>query len=306
VLDPACAEAVEPAFAAAEEVAGSGNVGEHLGVTADGERTATHYFAARERGYVGWRWSVTVTRASRSKQITVDETVLLPGDGAILAPRWLPWSERIQPGDIGIGDLLPTAADDPRLEPGYTGADEDEPKPLRGPVPIPAGDADPADPQRDSLPLISFELGLGRPRVLSLIGRQAAADRWAESFGAAAPMAQAAPASCSTCGFLTGLRGVLSQSFGVCANEYSPADGRVVALDFGCGGHSEAAVVPEATELGSPIVDEFAVDQVQLHPTGSVSVHAELPAAGDGDEDDNIDADFPPAASDEESELGHS
>jgi hypothetical protein len=302
VLDPACAEAVELAFAAAEDVAGIGNVGEHLGVTADGERTATHYFVARERGYVGWRWSVTVTRASRSKQITVDETVLLPGEGAILAPRWLPWSERIQPGDIGVGDLLPTAADDPRLEPGYTGADEDQPKPLRDPAPIPAGDADPADPQRDSLPLIAFELGLGRSRVLSLIGRQAAADRWGESFGASAAMAQAAPATCSTCGFLTGLRGVLSQSFGVCANEYSPADGRVVAVDFGCGGHSEAAIVPEATELGSPIVDDDAVDQVQLHPTGSVYAGTSVV----GDEDEDVDADFPPGAGDEESELGHS
>jgi hypothetical protein len=295
VLDPACAEAVELAFAAAEDVAGIGKVGDHLGVVADGERTATHQFAARERGYVGWRWAVTVTRASRSKQVTVDETVLLPGDGAILAPRWLPWSERIQPGDIGIGDLLPTAADDPRLEPGYTGADEDVPKPLRDPAPIPAGDADPADPQRDTLPLIAFELGLGRPRVLSLIGRQAAADRWGESFGTAAPIAQAAPSSCATCGFLTGLRGALSQAFGVCANEYSPADGHVVAMDFGCGGHSEAAVVPESTELGSPIVDEYAVDQVQLHPTGSVPAQA----SQHDDEDEE-------SAVDEEAQLGHS
>ncbi len=294
MLDQACAEAVELAFAAAEDVAGIGRVGDHQGVTADGERTATHYFAARERGYVGWRWAVTVTRASRSKQVTVDETVLLPGDGAILAPRWLPWSERIQPGDIGVGDLLPTAADDPRLEPGYTGADEDEPKPLRDAPPAPAGDAEAAAPQRDILPLIAFELGLGRSRVLSLTGRQLAAERWAESFGAAAPLAQAAPAACSTCGFLTALRGSLSQAFGVCANEYSPADGHVVALDFGCGGHSEAAVVPDAAELGEPIVDEYAVDQIQLHPTGSVSAEAAA--------EQNEDVEF----ADEEAELGHS
>lgn len=271
VLDAICAEAVDIAFAAAEDVAGRGQVGEHLGVVADGERIATHWFVARERGYVGWRWAVTVTRASRSKQVTVDETVLIPGDGAILAPQWLPWSERIQPGDIGIGDLLPTAADDPRLEPGYTGADEADPEPLREPAPIPAGDADPADPQRDSLPLVAFQLGLGRPRVLSLTGRQDAADRWAESFGASAPIAQAAPASCSSCGFLTALGGALGQAFGVCANEYSPADGHVVALDFGCGGHSEAAVLPEAADVGVPIVDEFAVEQVELHPTGAVT-----------------------------------
>jgi hypothetical protein len=295
VLDAACAEAVDLAFAAAEDVAGIGGVGDHLGMTADGERIVTHYFVARERGYVGWRWAVTVTRASRSRQVTVDETVLLPGEGAILAPRWLPWSERIQPGDIGVGDLLPTAADDFRLEPGYTGADEDEPKPLRAAAPIPAGDADPADPQRDSLPLIAFELGLGRTRVLSLAGRQSAADRWFESFGPATPMAQAAPATCATCGFLTTLRGTLSQTFGVCANEYSPADGRVVALSFGCGGHSEAAVVPEAADSGSPIVDDDAVDQVQLHPTGSVSVP--------GETSDDEDADL---GIDEEAEFGHS
>jgi hypothetical protein len=296
-LDATCAEAVDLAFAAAEDVAGIGQVGAHLGMTADGERTVTHYFAARERGYVGWRWAVTVARASRSKIVTVDETVLVPGDGALLAPRWLPWAERLQPGDIGIGDLLPTAADDIRLEPGYTGAADVEPKPLRDDAPIPAGDATPEEPERDSLPAFVFELGLGRKRVLSMTGREAAAERWGETFGSAAPMAQAAPANCSTCGFLTGLTGLLSQSFGVCANEYSPADGHVVALDFGCGGHSEAAVVPEATELGEPIVDEFAVDKLQLHPTGSVSAAA----TPDGDEDED---DITPL--DEENELGHS
>jgi hypothetical protein len=263
-----------------------GNVGDHLGMFPEGERIVTHYFVARERGYVGWRWAVTLTRASRSKQVTVDETVLLPGDGAILPPQWVPWSERVQPGDIGVGDLLPTAADDARLEPGYTGADDAEPKLFKEPRPEPAGDFDPREPQRDSLPLISFELGLGRARVLSLIGRQTAAERWYENFGPGSPMAQSAPASCSTCGFLTGLRGALSQSFGVCTNEYSPADGHVVALDFGCGGHSEAAVVPEAAEVGAPIVDEYAVDQVQLHPTGSVAARApeeeeQLPEDGD-------------------------
>jgi hypothetical protein len=262
VPDSTCAEAVDLALAAAEELAGRGQVGDHLGVVAEGERVATHFFAAKERGYTGWRWAVTLTRASRSKQITVDETVLLPGDGAILAPRWLPWSERLRPGDIGIGDLLPTAEDDPRLEPGYTGADEEEPKPLRSPAPRPAADADPDDPQLDSLPLIGYELGLGRNRVLSRVGVQSAAERWAQSFGAAAPMAQAAPAQCGSCGFLTRVSGSLSQLFGVCANEYSSADGHVVAFDFGCGGHSEAVTAPLPTPIGTPVIDEYGVDPV--------------------------------------------
>ena len=208
---------------------------------------------------------MTVARAARSKSVTLDETVLLPGEGAILAPQWLPWSERLQPGDIGVGDLLPTAPDDARLVPAFAAEPDEAPEPLRDPAPQPAADAAPADPQRDMLPLIGFELGLGRARVLSREGRELAAERWTESHGAGTPMAQAAPARCGSCGFLAGLTGALSQAFGVCANEYSPADGHVVALDFGCGGHSEAVVEPEVNEVGEPIVDEFAFDEMQLH-----------------------------------------
>lgn len=255
VLDSACAEAVELALAAAEDVAGIGNVGEHLGVQPEGERIATHLFAANERGYVGWRWAVTVTRASRSKLVTVDETVLVPGDGAIMPPRWLPWSERLQPGDIGVGDLLPTAPDDVRLEPGYTGADEPD-------MQEPQEDED--WELRDSLPLVSFELGLGRPRVLSREGREAAAERWVGIRGPESEMAQAAPATCSTCGFLAHLAGSFRQALGVCANEFSPADGQVVALTFGCGGHSEAVAIPEPRELPEPVLDEFAMDSAEL------------------------------------------
>ena len=262
VLDSACAEAVDLALAAAEDVAGIGAVGAHLGVHADGERVATHYFAARERGYVGWRWAVTVTRASRSKLVTVDETVLVPGDGAITPPRWLPWSERLQPGDIGIGDLLPTAPDDVRLEPGYTGSGEPE---------LQAPQQDETWELRDTVPLVSFELGLGRVRVLSREGREAAAERWLQGRGPASEMAQAAPATCSTCGFLARMAGALSQSFGVCANEYSPADGQVVAMTFGCGGHSEAVAAPEPREQAEPVLDEFAVESAELGQSATVA-----------------------------------
>jgi hypothetical protein len=255
VLDSVCAEAVELALAAAEDVAGIGNVGEHLGVQPEGERVATHFFVARERGYVGWRWAVTVTRASRSKLVTVDETVLVPGEGAIMPPQWLPWSERLQPGDIGVGDLLPTAPDDVRLEPGYTGADEPEAQ---------APQEDESWELRDTVPLVSFELGLGRPRVLSRDGRELAAERWMQTRGPESDMAQAAPASCTTCGFLVRMAGTLSQAFGVCANEYSPADGQVVALTFGCGGHSEAVATAEPREQPEPVLDEFAVDSAEL------------------------------------------
>ena len=125
--DRLCAEAVDLARAAAEEVAWPGIVGEHAGMVSEGDRVVTHYFACKELGYRGWRWAVTVARASRAKVVTIDEAVLLPGTDALLAPEWVPWSERLRPGDLGPGDLLPTDAEDLRLEPGFSG--EDEPLP---------------------------------------------------------------------------------------------------------------------------------------------------------------------------------
>lgn len=125
--DRLCAEAVDLAREAAEEAALPGMVGEHIEAVADGDRVVTHLFACNEPGYRGWRWAATVARASRAKIVTLDEVALLPGPDALLAPEWVPWSERLRPGDMGPGDLLPTEADDLRLEPGYTG--EDAPPP---------------------------------------------------------------------------------------------------------------------------------------------------------------------------------
>jgi len=113
--DQACAQAVDLARAAAEEIAAAGQVGDHLGVQADADRVVTHLFASADPAYEGWQWAITVARASRAKAVTVCEAVLLPGPGALLAPAWVPWSERVRPGDVGVGDLLPAGRDDERL-----------------------------------------------------------------------------------------------------------------------------------------------------------------------------------------------
>lgn len=118
--DETCAQAVDLARAAAEEMAGPAGVGEHLAMTADGDRVVTHLFRSLDPAYRGWCWAVTVARASRSKHVTVSESLLLPGDEAILAPDWVPWRERLRPGDLGPGDLLPAAPDDARLVPMAT------------------------------------------------------------------------------------------------------------------------------------------------------------------------------------------
>ena len=262
-VDAILAAAVELARAAAVEVGGD-HVGEHLGVDPERDRLATHKFATTNPAYRGWYWGVVLARAARAKVATVDEVVLLPGPEALLPPVWLPWSERLRPGDLGVGDLLPTAPDDDRLVPAF--ADPED-----------VGDDD------EQVEQVSWELGLGRPRVLSLIGRNEAAERWYEAeAGPSAPIAQAAPALCGTCGFLVPLRGGLRQAFGVCANEFAPDDGRVVAVDHGCGAHSEAVVetapaaIPPARKeaaLGEFLYEDVeAVDASEVtHSPGSVS-----------------------------------
>jgi len=236
---PALAAAADLAREAAQGVAEDGTDAEHLGMVMDDERLATHYFACTAGAYPGWRWAITVARAPRAKKVTVCETNLVPGEGALLAPQWLPYAERLAPGDLGAGDVLPYIEEDARLEPGFEATGDE-----------------------DVDQLAQWELGLGRKRVLSAEGREEAAQRWYEGEnGPTSPVAEQAPAPCSTCGFFVPMAGALRSFFGVCANAWSPSDGRVVSLDHGCGAHSEIDVErPEATATDQPIVDEFAYD----------------------------------------------
>jgi hypothetical protein len=243
--DAVLAAAVDLARAAAVETAGDeALVGEHLGAAPEAVAPATdevpaealgavltHTFDSRLPGYVGWHWAVTVARAAGDDEVTVDEVVLLPGESALLAPAWVPWHERLRPGDLSVGDVLPSTEDDPRLAPAYT------------------LDDDSADDPEGSV--VAFELGLGRERVMSREGRGDAVERWtAGEFGPDSSMARHAPGPCATCGFFLPLAGSLRQTAGACGNAYSPADGRVVTVDYGCGAHSQATlVVDEATEV---------------------------------------------------------
>ena len=253
--------AVDLARAALEEVAEPGTVGAHSGMQMLGERLAMHWFECLSPGYHGWRWGVSVARVPRAKVATVCETNLLPGPEAVLAPEWLPYADRLAPGDLGPGDVLPRRPDDPNLEAGFEATGDE-----------------------DVDQLAFFELGLGRPRVLSPEGRDAAATRWYDGeSGPNAEIALKATARCSTCGYFVPMAGALRTVFGVCANEWSPSDGRVVSLDHGCGAHSETDVEqPEPTPIGEPIVDELAVDVEQVLPSGG-DVMPPADPTGDGE-----------------------
>ncbi|MFV0405602.1 MAG: DUF3027 domain-containing protein [Propioniciclava sp.] len=239
--DPACAEAVELAQEAAVARAGMIGVGDYVACVTEGTRLVTHYFDCTHPGYPGWRWAVTVARAARARIVTVDEVSLLPGDGALLAPAWVPWSARIQPDDVTPGVVMPTADNDPRLEAGFTGGEA-------------VRDAEPAERQQTRA--VVAELGLGRERVMSAAGRDDAADRWIDGEGGPHnAMTRQAPGVCQECAYFVRVQGSLGRVFGVCANEFSPADGTVVSVDHGCGAHSDVVEPRRGIDLPRPVWD---------------------------------------------------
>ena len=207
-----------------EDAGKSEYVGEFYSIDSDEERVATYLFHAKLPGYSGWMWAVTVAKVDDKSPVTICDVVLLPGAKSLLAPNWVPYSQRIQPGDLGIGDVVPTSPDDERLTQSYA--------------------ALPGEEELDIAQL--FEFGLSRARVLSIVGRDAASKRWYEGDrGPRAPIAQSAPKPCSSCGFFIPIAGSLRSAFGVCSNAISPEDARVVSVDHGCGAHSEALIKAE-------------------------------------------------------------
>lgn len=245
-LDAACAGAVDIAKQAAVRRAGVIEVGEHKRVVAEGVRVATHYFECTHPGYVGWNWAVTVARASRARVVTVSEVCLVPGEGALLAPPWVPWSERIEPSDVSPGVLVPTPDDDPRVEAGFTGGDQ-------------ARDADPAE-WAQTRALVA-ELGLGRERVLSAYGRDETVERWRAGVGGPHnAMTRQALGICQECAYFVRLSGSMGRMFGACANEHSPSDGTVVSVDHGCGAHSDVVSASRGVELPRPVWDTITID----------------------------------------------
>lgn len=234
----------ELARTAAIETAGdAAHVGDLLSTETDDDGYTTVRFASHLKGYAGWVWAVVLTGADAEP--TVCESYLLPGDGALLAPEWVPWEDRVRPGDLDAHMVLPYIADDPRLVPGYTAAIGDD---------------------VDEMEI--FEFGLGRERVLAPEGREAAAERWYRgSHGPTAASAVASTAPCSTCAFFIPLTGSMRMVFGVCANEWSPSDGRVVSVDHGCGAHSQTDAERRASDWPDPdpVVDTGAVVPLDLN-----------------------------------------
>jgi len=228
-------------------------VGAYLGMSIEDGASATHRFLATLPGYHGWQWAVVVAAFPGADHATISEVVLVPGPTAILAPPWLPWEQRVRPGDLGPGDLLAPLPDDPRLVAGFLAT---------------------GDPLIDDT---AQEVGFGRRRVLSAFGRDDAAQRWHDGdHGPDAPMAHSTKRVCRDCGFLAPLAGALGARFGVCCNEMA-ADGHVVDYFYGCGAHSDT---PAPAGAGSPVYEPFDDGVIEVVTVGP----AVEPAGHDAEE----------------------
>jgi hypothetical protein len=232
------AVAVDQSRAAITEFSGADAAGDYLGVNYEDPVAATHRFAAHLTGYHGWQWAVVVAAHPGADHATISEVVLVPGPKALLAAEWVPWEQRVKPGDLGPGDQLAPPADDERLVPGYAAS---------------------GDPQLDD---VALEVGLGRRWVMSAPGRSAAAQRWHDGdHGPDSPMARSTKRVCRDCGFFLRLAGALGTMFGVCGNELS-ADGHVVDSEYGCGAHSDTPPPPGSGSPAYEPCDDSVLDIV--------------------------------------------
>ncbi len=236
------------------------HIGAFLSEEPVGELTVVR-FASLHPGYPGWHWSAALV--GDDAHVTVNEVWMEPGDGALEIPTWKPWSERVRPGDLGPGDVVPTSPDDVRLMPGYTEVADDE-----------------------DVATAQWELGLGRERVLSTLGVAAAVERWMHGDdGPHAQVARLADHRCSTCAWLLPIGGRIGQAFGVCAHDLSPSDGHVVALQHGCGAHSDVEAEPTPVPVTDMLIDDEREVIAMSLPREAVSTSDDVTNANESDEE---------------------
>lgn len=283
-----------------------------------GDNVTDFRFETRVRGYEGWQWSVTLYHDVELDHWTVNESSLVPTDKALRPPEWIPWKDRLEPTDLAVTDSIGTDPDDPRMEKGFRKVepaeqDENVSSDAESVETTDAGDnaetdADGVGGSQDESAAASVtseeeideaveEFDLSRRHVLTPLGRSQTAKRWYE--GPRGPKSLSTKTSdgnpCSTCGFFIPLKGELNLLFGVCANKWSPDDGRVVSIDHGCGEHSEIEP-PEPSHLwvqSKPAFDDLHIDIIAQAPRderSSVELIEQLSVDEDGNPNDEEEA----------------
>lgn len=112
-------------FALAALEAAQGVSGEFIELKDEGDGAVSYLFTSKLKGYLDWRWSVTLYHAE-GQEPTVSEIVLLPGENSLVAPDWVPWSERLADYKALQAELEAQAALDAEEAEGDDDEDESE------------------------------------------------------------------------------------------------------------------------------------------------------------------------------------
>jgi hypothetical protein len=82
------------ARAAAVDAHGEIAVGDFVGVLQENQdQVLTYLFASKVKGYPDW--TIGATLFIDGAEATVSEVFFAPGEGSLVAPKWVPWSERL-------------------------------------------------------------------------------------------------------------------------------------------------------------------------------------------------------------------
>ena len=82
------------ALAALHEITTPESIGELEVEIIDHDGIATLQYQCKLDGYPNWLWNVSLATLE-GEEPTVMEAELLPGEGALVAPEWVPWSVRL-------------------------------------------------------------------------------------------------------------------------------------------------------------------------------------------------------------------
>jgi hypothetical protein len=104
--------AVDFARAALDEITPAETVGDYVGHTVHDEHVLSLKFESLMPGYPDWNWTVTLSRTDADAQPNVLETELMPGEGSVLSPEWVPWSLRLEEYEAEHDGSVPLDDDD--------------------------------------------------------------------------------------------------------------------------------------------------------------------------------------------------
>ena len=112
------------------EITPAATVGELVSESTDDDGVSTVLFASAMPGYPDWNWTVSLGTVP-GEEPTVLEAELMPGDGSLLAPDWVPWADRLEDykaaqAAIAAGELAAGDDDDSDDDADEEDADDDD------------------------------------------------------------------------------------------------------------------------------------------------------------------------------------